>query len=269
MLKVMTGVVVPAAAAAVDVTSFVTSSHASVEALKTANLLKSLSVNALISGERGVGKKKLAQYILPSAPLYSAEDFDELITEIQSSSEIIITHVENSPNLQRIANELEKSNIRVVATCSSHYHADILDELFDITIELPALNEREEDIAVLIAHFKKEAERIFGVQETFEFDSTYVDLSENASSLRRQLFLHYLLADVDENDLMELLEKYLYDKLGSNNDYRKFLHLYEVPLIRSGLKKFRSQLKLASVLGLNRNTLRKKIQENRTYQLED
>ncbi len=68
---------------------------------------------------------------------------------------------------------------------------------------------------------------------------------------------------------MELLEKYLYDKLGSNNDYRKFLHLYEVPLIRSGLKKFRSQLKLASVLGLNRNTLRKKIQENRTYQLED
>jgi len=265
----MTDVVVPAAAAVVDVTSFVTASHASVEALKTANLLKSLSVNALISGERGVGKKKLAQYILPKAALCNAEDFDMLIAEIHSSSEIIITHVENSPNLQRIADEIDKSDIRVVATCSSNYHVSVMDDLFDITIELPALSERQEDITVLIAYFTQEAEQMFGVQEQFVFESNHVDLSENASSLRRQLFLHYLLADVDESDLMELLEKYLYDKLGSNNDYREFLHLYEVPLIRAGLKKFRSQLKLASVLGLNRNTLRKKIQENRAYQFED
>ncbi len=269
MLKVMMDVAVPAAAAAVDATSFVTASHASVEALKTANLLKSLSVNALISGERGVGKRKLAQYILPNAPLYSAEDFDELVAEIQSSSEIIITHVENSPNLRRIADEIEKSDIRVIATCSRNYHAQVLDELFDITIELPSLNEREEDIAVLIEHFTKEAERIFGEQEAFQFDVAHVDLSANASSLRRQLFLHYLLADVGENDLMELLEQYLYNQLGSNNDYREFLHLYEVPLIRAGLKKFRSQLKLASVLGLNRNTLRKKIQENSAYQFDN
>ncbi len=265
----MTGVAVPAAAAAVDVTSFVTSSHASVEALKTANLLKSLSVNALISGERGVGKKKLSQYILPNAPLYCAQDFDELIAKIQSSSEIIITHVENSPNLKRIAEEIHKSNIRVVATCSSNYHSEVLEDLFDITIELPPLADREEDIAVLIESFQKEAEAIFGLKETFEFDVLHVDLSENASSLRRQLFLHYLLDDVDEHDLMELLEKYLYNKIGSNNDYREYLHLYEVPLIRAGLKKFRSQLKLASVLGLNRNTLRKKIQENSHYKFDD
>ncbi len=269
MPKVMTDVAVPAAAAVVDVTSFVTASHASIEALKTANLLKSLSVNALISGERGVGKTKLAQYILPNAPLYSAEDFDELITEIQNSSEIIISHVENSPNLQRIADEIEKNDIRVIATCSKNYYAPVLDELFDITIELPALKEREEDITVLIKHFKQEAEEIFGAKESFEFANIDVDLSENASSLRRQLFLHYLLDDVDEKDLMELLEKYLYKKIGSNNDYRKYLHLYEVPLIRAGLKKFRSQLKLASVLGLNRNTLRKKIQENGNYKFDD
>ena len=268
MLKMM-GVVVQVAATAVDVTSFVTSSHSSVEALKTANLLKSLSVNALISGERGVGKRKLAQYILPNAPVYCALDFDELIQEIQSSSEIIITHVENSPNLKIIADEIEKYDVRVVATCSNNYHSEVIDDLFGITIQLPALKEREEDIAVLIEYFKSEAELIFGKQDTFEFDINNVDLSENASSLRRQLFLHYLLDDVDESDLMALIEKYLYEKLGSNNDYREFLHLYEVPLIRAGLKKFRSQLKLASVLGLNRNTLRKKIQENSDYKFED
>ncbi len=265
----MTGVAAQAAAAAVDVTNFVTSSHASIEALKTANLLKSLSVNALISGEHGVGKKKLAQYILPNAPVYCALDFDELIAEIQSSSEIIITHVENSPNLKIIADEIEKHDVRVVATCSDSYHSEVADDLFDITIQLPALKEREEDIPVLIEHFKSEAELIFAKQDTFEFNINNVDLSQNASSLRRQLFLHYLLDDINERDLMALIEKYLYKKLGSNNDYREFLHLYEVPLIRAGLKKFHSQLKLASTLGLNRNTLRKKIQENSDYKFED
>ncbi len=267
MLKMI--VVVQMAATAVDATNFVTSSHASVEALKTANLLKSLSVNALISGEKGVGKKQLARYILPNAPIFCALDFDELMLEIQSSSEIIITHIENSPNLKTIANEIEKYDIRVIATCSENYHCEVIDELFGITIELPSLKEREEDILVLIECFISEAETIFGKQEDFRFEIHNVDLSENAASLRRQLFSHYLLDDVHENDLMTLIEKYLYKKLGSNNDYREYLHLYEVPLIRAGLKKFRSQLKLAGILGLNRNTLRKKIQENSDYKLED
>jgi DNA-binding NtrC family response regulator len=261
--------VVQAAAAAVDVTNFVTSSPASLEALKTANLLKSLSVNTLISGEHGVGKKKLAQYILPNAPTYSAENFDELIREIQSHAEIIITHIENSPNLRLIANEIEKYDVRVIATCSENYRSELTDDLFGITIKLPSLKERPEDIPVLIRHFVAEAKTIFGKESEFEIDMNHVDLRQNASSLRKQLFLHYLLNDIDENNLMALIEKHLYGKLGSNNDYRENLHLYEVPLIRAGLKKFRSQLKLAEILGLNRNTLRKKIQENSNYKLED
>jgi len=58
---------------------------------------------------------------------------------------------------------------------------------------------------------------------------------------------------------------YLFDKLGSNSDYRNFLYLYEVPLIKAGLNKFNSQLKLSDKLGLNRNTLRKKIADNKQY----
>ena len=40
----------------VDATSFVTACASSAQAYKTATLLKTLSVNALISGETGVGK---------------------------------------------------------------------------------------------------------------------------------------------------------------------------------------------------------------------
>jgi len=64
---------------------------------------------------------------------------------------------------------------------------------------------------------------------------------------------------------MGIIENYLQDKIGSNSDYRKFLYLYEVPLLKSGLKKFKSQLQLSDRLGLNRNTLRKKIADNKEY----
>jgi DNA-binding protein Fis len=44
--------------------------------------------------------------------------------------------------------------------------------------------------------------------------------------------------------------------------------LYEVPLIRAGIKRFKSQLQLADKLGLNRNTLRKKIADHSDYQFD-
>ena len=75
----------------------------------------------------------------------------------------------------------------------------------------------------------------------------------------------YLLQDIKDTELMDIIENYLSDKLGSNSDYRNFLYLYETPLIKVGLKKFKSQLQLADKLGLNRNTLRKKIADNKQY----
>jgi DNA-binding protein Fis len=77
--------------------------------------------------------------------------------------------------------------------------------------------------------------------------------------------IHSLLQDIKEVELMNIIENYLADKLGSQSDYRNFLHLYEVPLIKAGLNRFKSQLQLSDKLGLNRNTLRKKIADNQKY----
>jgi len=77
--------------------------------------------------------------------------------------------------------------------------------------------------------------------------------------------ISYLLQNVKEVELMDIMQNYLHDKLGSNSDYRSFLHLYEAPLIKAGLSRFKSQLQLSDKLGLNRNTLRKKIAENKEY----
>ncbi len=70
-----------------------------------------------------------------------------------------------------------------------------------------------------------------------------------------------ILNSLTDGDIEQILYEYLYRNMEGNNAYRENLPLFERPLIEAGLKKFKSQLKLSSVLGLNRNTLRKKIYE--------
>ena len=55
---------------------------------------------------------------------------------------------------------------------------------------------------------------------------------------------------------------YLETHLEGNSAYKEHLGLYEKPLIEAGLHKYGSQSKLSQILGINRNTLRKKIHEH-------
>ena len=247
------------------VTNFIAVSNVSKEAFKTATLLKTLSVNALITGEAGVGKKSLAQYILPNAPILDASSFDELLTALQSNKQVVITNLQNIPNLLTLIEIIKKNNIRVVATAKYAIESDDLDELFSVKFDLPPLTQRKEDIAELIAIFSQEASSLFGVSNELNKEDFTPDLSINSHSLKRQVMINYLLDDIRDTELMDIIEKYLSDKLGSNSDYRDFLYLYEAPLIKAGLQKFKSQLKLSDKLGLNRNTLRKKIADNKKY----
>ena len=259
-------VVVLVAAAAVGATNFITASEASLQAKKTASLLKTLNVNAVIIGPSGIGKKTLASFILPDAPVYDASDFDELLIALESSNEIIICNINLSPNIKRVVDTVKKYAVRIVATSSSELLTPELEELCSIKVELPPLSERQEDVKALTALFLEEAQVLFGGNKGFvNLEALTPDLSKNGHSLRRQVMINYLLQDIKDRDLMELIENYLYDKLGSKNDYKEFLYLYEAPLIRAGLKKFKSQLQLSDKLGLNRNTLRKKIAENKKY----
>ncbi|MBA3025672.1 MAG: Fis family transcriptional regulator [Sulfurimonas sp.] len=248
-----------------DVTNFVTASDASAQAFKTATLLKTLSVNSLITGESGVGKKSLAKYILPDAQIIDASDFDHILVALENSREIIISNLENSPNLIRLIKAIQQNNVRVVATAKSSFFDENIDDLFSLQFDIPPLSQRLEDVDVLVKSFIKEAALLFNSNEKFDLKNFQPDLSQNSNSLRRQVMISYLLQDIKDVELMDIIDNYLYSRLGSNSDYRNFLYLYEVPLIKSGLRKFKSQLKLADKLGLNRNTLRKKISDNKQY----
>ena len=98
------------AVADVDATNFIKESKASKEAFKTATLLRTLKINALIKGQSGVGKKTLARYILPNAPLIDAKNYEELLSVLQSSKEVIITHIENVSNIKVILDIIPKKD---------------------------------------------------------------------------------------------------------------------------------------------------------------
>ena len=256
-----------AAAVAVAVTKFITASNASKEAFKTANLLKSLTVNTLIYGERGTGKKTLAKYIVPNASVIDASSFDELLTAIESSNELIITNIDSSPNIHRVFQALQAKKIRVVATSANRNPNELFDDFFSVKFDLPPLNQRMEDVETLIDIYLDEVKEIVRQEVKFNRKNFIPDLTDNSISLKKQIFSYAFLENITINELMYLIENYLEDKIGTNSDYRNNLYIYEVPLIRAGLKKFKSQLQLADKLGLNRNTLRKKIAENSEYGL--
>ena len=256
---------VKAVVRAVVVTKFVTACEASYQAFKTATLLKTLTVNTLIMGEVGVGKRSLASFILPDASVFDASNFDELLTSLESCSEVIITNIENSPNFRRLIDTIKENSIRVIATSKQSFNNEFTDDLFSVKFDIPPLKDREKDVELLAEVFADEASTLFGGNEKFNIKNFKPDLMQNAKSLRRQVMINYLLQDIQDNELIEIIQNYLYDKLGSNSDYKKFLYLYEVPMINAGLSRFKSQLQLSDRLGLNRNTLRKKIADNKEY----
>ncbi len=243
----------------VDATSFLAASPTSLQALKSASLLKSLPINALLFGGTGTGKSTLARYILPDASCVDARDMDDTLSALESNSAIVLKHIDRSANLSLLLEKIESDKTRVVATATLDRLPLQLEEFFNLSIYLPPLSQRDEDVKLLIEKFIDEAESLFSKKVEKLSIKGDLDLKRNAYSLREQIYSLYLFYGADEILLEQMIQKFIAHHLGSGDDYRELLWLYEVPLIKAGLERYGSQLKLSQVLGLNRNTLRKKI----------
>ena len=239
--------------------TFFTKSDKIQHIIKSFNLTKTLYVSSIIIGEANTGKKTLARYLFPDTPLVSGESQEEVKIALENSDELIITDFEKLSN----QSSLDFTNKRIIATANYMGNQELIDDLFAFIYMMPTLQERPEDVDHLKNIFIKEALSTLMIEdETFESDDIPLNLSKNSKSLKKSIFLHLYKYSMDDKDIQEVLYHYLLKNLDGNDGYREYLGLYEKPLIEAGLKKFGSQLQLSQVLGINRNTLRKKIHEH-------
>ncbi|WP_456457395.1 helix-turn-helix domain-containing protein [Nitratifractor sp.] len=222
-------------------------------------LTRGLFISSVIIGEPHSGKRTLVRRIFPHLPLVDGSEERELMQMLEREQELIIVNFEAIPSPENL--DLEGKRIVAIAdleTVPEHY-----DRLFAFIYHMPPLRERPEDLPALREHFLNEARQTMQLTGTSDLNLKKLDLSSNFRSFRASIFREALLQELNAEELEEGLLRYFIRTLEGNNAYRENLGLLERPLLKAGLRRYRSQLKLAEVLGINRNTLRKKLHEYR------
>ncbi len=242
--------------------TFFTTSQKIQHIIKSFNLTKTLYVSSILIGEPHTGKKSLARYLFPNATMVSGDNKEELALALEHYDELIISDFEKVSNHTM----LDFSNKRIIATASYMGNASMIDDIFAFIYTMPPLKERPEDVAYLKEHFISEARNTLMIEpNTVDMSALHLNLSKNSKSLKKSIFSYLTKQTMDDKDIQEILYQYLSKHLEGNDGYREYLGLYEKPLIEAGLAKFGSQLQLSQILGINRNTLRKKIHEHNIH----
>ena len=130
--------------------------------IKGFNLTKTLFVSSIIIGEANIGKKLLAQYLFPEAPVVSGNDQKAVEQALKENDELIITDFEKLSNQE----SLDLDNKRIIATANYIGNKHIIDSLFAFIYTLPSLRERPEDTEHIKSLYIKEAKSNLMIEET-------------------------------------------------------------------------------------------------------
>ena len=237
---------------------FITKSTQVQKIIKGFNLTKSLLVSSIIIGEAYTGKKTLIKYLFPNATIVDGVDQKKVEEFLANSDELVIFNFEKLTNIEN----LNFDNKRIIAVANYISNERVIDNIFAFIYKMPSLRERVEDIELLTKHFSREVEKNLVLENNLNIDLNKLNISSNSQSLRKSIYQEAFIQSCNSRDIEDILYYYLYKNMEGNSDYKKYLGLYEKPLIKAGIKKYHSQLKLSDILGINRNTLRKKIYEH-------
>ena len=238
--------------------SFLSNSPQVEQIIKGLTLTRSLKVSSILFGAPFTGKKSLVESIFPQATYVDASHPDALSPALKQHEDLIIYHFESIQHLSGY----DFSNKHIVAIADMDKVTKEMEEKFAFIYRMPPLHERPEDIPLLSSYFSSQIAEELMLDDVHEVDTAKLDLTDNIKSLKASIYRELVTADLDKEELENLIYDYLYQRIEGNNAYREHIGIFERPMIKAGLARYRSQLKLASILGLNRNTLRKKIHEH-------
>ncbi len=238
---------------------FITNSETSKKILNIAHISLGMPVNIIIIGDIGVGKTLLAQQILPDISIFDAKNLENLIIQnninIEQYNELIVTNIELVLNKKEFMKKLD--GIKIVATSTNILSG--IEEQFAVKIDIPSLKDRPEDLEELKNVYLNEAEKIY--DSKLDIKEIDIDLSKNGISLKKSIYKSVLLKSLNDQDMKNTFEYFIEKKLDEEKDYKSLLEFFEIPLLNAAKIKFKSQLKMATKLNINRITLRKKLEQ--------
>jgi len=190
------------------------------------------------------------------------ENIDTILGLIAKLPKLIVSNFDKITHIDTLYDAVQKHKTRIIATSPKNIFNKTSDKFFSLSIKLPPLRDRKEDIYPLAKKFLEDAKKSFALENiNIKIDKDKLDISRNCYSLKLSVYKLVVEEIINENDIMQILQNLFSKRLGSGNDYRNNLYIYEIPLIKAALAMFKSQLKVSENFGINRNTLRKKINE--------
>ncbi len=235
--------------------TYPTQSEAVQQIIKSLTLTRTLHVSSIIIGEPWSGRRSLVRHLFPDLPMVDGRDQEAVETLLDHTHALIIEHYEKLPN----AEQLDFADKHIIAIADYAGNARALDETFAFIYRMPPLRDRPEDIRLYADLYRKEAAETLMLDAEISLPGSALDIHQNLRSLRASIYREMLLQNSDRDTLERGFYHYFLDTLPEESDYHRHLGLFEKPLLEAGLKVYGSQLRLADALGINRNTLRKKI----------
>lgn len=198
------------------------------------------------------------------------------------------------------SNKTIKLNLRVIVATNldleelvreKRFREDLYYRLNVVTISLPSLRERKEDIPVLVNHFLKKYAYLGGKDIAISAEAMdalvkynwpgnirelenviqYSIVNSNGKTLNKNNLPIKILETNGKNgkdSLSEQLKNLASEIISSEtvsesfNSYEEYLKIVEKPLIKAALEKtLNNKSEAAKILGINRNTLRKKLKD--------
>lgn len=236
---------------------FIALSEASKKIIQIARMSSTLPVNVLIFGPVGVGKRLLANEILPNSQSFKAKELEKFILDdninLAEYDSLIIYNIKDVLNKKEFLESLEGIKLVITNTSSNQ---DYLNS-FPVKIEILPLEQRKEDLEELTNIYIKEANKIYETSKVLK--DIKIDLSTNGISLKKSIFKSIALQSINEKDIENILYNLFLSELEKEKDYKTLLKIFEIPLLNASKKLYSSQLKMSKKLNINRITLRKKI----------
>ncbi|WP_116131751.1 response regulator [Tropicimonas sp. IMCC34043] len=276
----------------------------------------------LITGESGTGKSLIARaihdfsdrrslpFVVAGAEELAATDGPSTVLAKARGGSVLLDEVgdldhETQGRIVRMLDALSDTSPRIMATCQGNlmqrmeageFRQDLFYRLGGVTVNVPALRERVDDIPLLAEHFLTRAERdgagtrrvSTGAMELIRAYSWPGNVRQLENTIRRlvitsseeeigrgdvemvlgnQPAIEPLVGGSEGEKLSTSIGKHLrryFDLHGGTLPppglYQRILKEVEIPLIEIALDATGgNQAKCADLLGINRNTLRKKI----------